>query len=241
MAHAHPRLRALLLATLAAAAAPAAAEEEGVWSWIHGFEITPGAGLRHIGIDVQRKSDGAQGNVSKSIGRSLFGSVNIESPGYQFGKSNFGATAYLYAANVNLDEQFVADPGMAPGADTIGGTRTNVGTHLSGYYTYLVPALHYRLQGRDGSSVKFALGYGWWFGRFSGDAILTPDNRPAAGLPKTPIDTRVSQGAFLFSMQYKFANHWQAYLTAGGPKWQDDSLRYQLEEVSLVVGYTFIL
>ncbi len=233
--------RALVFLSLVAAAAPAAAEEDDFWWWIRGFEITPGAGLRHLGVDVHRKSDSAQGNLSNSISKSLFGSITVETPSFQFGKSNFGVSAYLYAANVNLNEQFVADPGRTDTSATVAGTRDNVGTSLSGYYSYLVPAVHYRLQGRDGSSMKFALGYGRWVGRFSGDIILTLDNRPANGLPKTSIDTRVSKNAYLFSMQYKFANHWQAYMSVGGPTWQDETFRYQMEEISLVVGYTFIL
>jgi hypothetical protein len=233
--------RALLLLPFLAAAPAVAAEENDFWWWIRGFEITPGVGLRHLGVDVHRKSDSFQGNLSNSIAKSLFGSINIESPSYQFGKSNFGASVYLYAANVNLNEQFVADPGQTASSATVSGMRNNVGTSLSGYYSYLVPALHYRIQGRDGGSTKFALGYGRWVGRFSGDIILTPDNRPANGMPKTPLDTRVSKNAYLFTMQFKSASRWQVYMSVGGPKWQDDSFRYQLEEVSLVFGYTFIL
>lgn len=225
---------------LALVAAPAVAEDD-FWWWIRGFEITPGVGLRHLGVDVNRKSDGAQGNLSNSISKSAFASINIETPSWQFGSSNFGASAYLYAANVRLNEQFVSNPGQSDTSPTISGTRDNVGTSLSGYYSYLVPALHYRLLGRDGGSTKFALGYGRWVGRFSGDIILTPDNRPVNGLPKTSVDTRFSKNAYLFTMQFKTASHWQFALSVGGPSWQDGSFRYQLEEVSLVAGYTFIL
>jgi hypothetical protein len=236
-----PGLRALLLTALAAAAAPASAEENDFWWWIHGFEITPGAGLRHLGVDVRRKSDSFQGNSSNGITSSLFASINIESPSYQFGKSNFGVSVYAYAANVNLDEQFYADPNQSSGSASATGERKNVGTSLSGYYSYIVPTLHYRNINKDGSSFKLALGYGRWSGQFSGDIILTPDNRPAAGMPKTPIDTRISKNAYLFLMQYKFANRWQAYMSVGGPKWQDANFNYQLEEVSLIIGYTFVL
>jgi hypothetical protein len=238
------QLRLLSFLALAGAAAPSAAAEEkdsDFWWWIHGFEITPGVGLRHFGFDVHSKSNDNVGNVSNSISRSAFASVNIESPSFQFGTSNFGASVYFYGANVRLNEQFIADPTQSDTSATATGTRENVGTTITGYYSYLVPAVHYRLQGRDGSSMKFALGYGPWYGRFSGDIILTPDNRPANGQPKTSIDTRVSKWAYLFTMQYKFANHWQAYMTVGGPKWQDAQFRYQMEELSLVVGYTFIL
>ncbi len=233
-------LRTLLLLALAAGAAPVAAADDS-WRWIRGFEITPGAGLRYLSVNVHDKAAGTQGNLSNSLGRSLFGAISVESPGYQFGGSNFGASVYLYAADVRLNEQLIAEPGMDPGATSISGTRQDVGTRLTGYYSYLVPALHYRLQGRDGSTTKFALGYGPWYGRFSGDVILTPDNRPSTGLPRTSIDTRLWKTAFLFSVQFKFASHWQAYMTVGGPKWQDDSLRYEMEQISLVLGYTFIL
>jgi hypothetical protein len=241
MAGAPPRFLALLLSLLCAPAFAAEEKDKDFWWWIHGFEITPGAGLRSLGVEVTRKSDSNVGNISNSISKSLFAAINIESPSYQFGKSNFGASVYLYGSNVRLNEQFVADPGQDPNSGSLVGMRDNVGTSMSGYYSYLVPALHYRLQGRDGSSMKFSLGYGRWVGRFSGDIILTPDNRPANGLPKTSIDTRVAKNAYLFTMQYKFANHWQAYMAVGGPKWQDEQFRYQMEEVSLVVGYTFTL
>jgi hypothetical protein len=44
-----------------------------------------------------------------------------------------------------------------------------------------------------------------------------------------------------FHMQHKFQNGWQAYMSVGGPKWSDDRFEYELEEVSLVIGYTFSL
>jgi hypothetical protein len=190
-----PVLRALLLIVFAACAVPAAAAEEkekdsDFWWWIHGFEITPGVGLRTLSLDVHSKSNGTQGNLSNNFGAGwLFGSINIESPSFQFGKTDFGASVYAYASGVRLDHQFVADPGQDPNGDQNSGSRQNVGTKVTGYYSYLVPALHYRKVAKDGSGFKIALGYGRWSGRFSGDVILTPHNRPATGLPKTPVDT----------------------------------------------------
>lgn len=232
-------VRSLLLAA-AFASGPACAEDD-FWWWIRGFEITPGAGLRHFAVEVTRGSDGATGNSSNSIGNSLFGSLMVESPSWQFGGSNWGASVYFYASNVGLDEQFVNDPGQGAGDAGASGSRKNVGTSMSGYYSYLVPALHYRVQRDDGSQFKVALGYGRWHGEFSGDIILTPDNRPQTGQPKTQIDTSVSKNAYLASMQYKFAKHWQAFMSVGGPRWSDSTFKYQMEEVSIVIGYTFRL
>ena len=135
----------------------------------------------------------------------------------------------------------VADSGANSSSGSSSGSSKNVGTSLSGYYSYLVPALHYSSKSPTGGEAKVAFGFGKWIGRFSGDIILTADDRPAAGMTKTPIDVRVSKNAYLFLMQYKFDNHWQAYMSVGGPKWQDGANRYQMEEVSLVVGYTFTL
>jgi len=244
-----PGLRALLVIVFAACAAPAVAAEEkekekesDFWWWIRGFEITPGVGLRTLSLDVHSKSNDTQGNLSNNFGAGwLFGSINIESPNYQFGKTDFGVSVYAYASGVRLDHQFVADAGQDPNNDSSSGSRQNVGTKVTGYYSYLVPALHYRRIAADGSGFKIALGYGRWTGKFSGDVILTPDNRPASGLPKTPVDTRISKNAYLVNLQYKFANHWQLMMTVGGPKWQDDNFRYQLEETSLILGYTFVL
>jgi len=242
------RLRTLLFFALAASAAPCTAAEESkekesdFWWWIHGFEITPGVGLRTLSLDAHSKLNDTQGNLSNNFGAGwLFGSVNIESPSFQFGKSPIGVSVYAYASNVKLDHQFVADPGQDPNGDSNSGSRHDVGTKVTGYYSYLVPALHFRNVASDGTGFKAAIGWGRWVGRFSGDIILTPDNRPAAGLPKTPIDTRVAKNAYLVVLQYKFVNHLQLMMTVGGPKWQDDKFRYQLEETSLILGYTFVL
>ena len=234
-----PSIRALLLLPFLAAASPAAADED-FWWWIRGFEITPGAGLRHLGFEVVRKSDSYTGNISNDIPSSFFAALSIESPSYQFGESNFGVSAYWYTASVRLNQQFVEDPGQSSSSGSASGSRENVGTGVSGYYSYIVPALHYRARGPAGEG-KVALGFGRWKGRFSGDIILTPDNRPAAGMPKTPVDVNVSKNAYLVMLQYKFANRWQVYMSVGGPKWQDEANRYLMEEVSLVVGYTFRL
>jgi hypothetical protein len=220
-------------------AVPAVANDED-GGWLGGFSFTPGVGLRHLGLDVVRSSDGYQGNLSNDVWDSAFAAVSIESPEYQFGRSNFGLTIYAYASTVSLDHQWVADGGTGPGGGA-GGSRENVGTAVSGYYTYLVPALHFRWLHAGGSETKFALGYGSWRASFSGDIILTPDDMPAPGMPRDPVNVRVNKFAYLFLMQHKFSSGWQAYMSVGGPTWKEDGYEYKLEEVSLVIGYTFRL
>jgi hypothetical protein len=231
--------RVIALAVLVLIAGPAlAADDDG--GWRGNFAITPGAGLRHLGLDVVQQSTGLKGNLSNDVWDSAFVAVSIESPEYQFGRSNFGFTIYSYAANLSLDHQWVADGGTGP-TGTDSGSREDVGTSVSGHYAYVVPALHFRWPHGSGSETKFALGYGLWSANFSGDIILTSNDMPAPGMPTTPVNVRVRKLAYLLLMQHKFANHWQVYMSLGGPQWEANGFEYKLEEVSVVVGYTFVL
>ncbi len=237
--HGTSLLTLLMIGIVLFAASPVTADEES-GGWGGNFSITPGVGLRHLGLDVIRQSDGHTGNLSNDVWDSAFAAISIESPEYQFGKSNFGLTIYAYAATVGLDHQWVSDGGTNPNG-TDSGSRENVGTSVSGYYSYLVPALHFLWRHGGGSETKFALGFGSWVANFKGDVILTPDDTPAPTDPKTPVDVRVRKLAYLFLMQHKFSNRWQAYMSVGGPEWEEDGFEYKLEEVSIVIGYTFIL
>ena len=76
---------------------------------------------------------------------------------------------------------------------------------------------------------------------FSGDIILTPDDTPVPGMTKTSFDVRVRKLAYLLLLQHKFESGWQAYMSLGGPTWEQEGFEYKLEEVSIVIGYTFSL
>jgi hypothetical protein len=208
--------------------------------WHSGFQFTPGFGFRHFALDVVRNSDGYRGNISNTGAASMFASLAIETPSFQFPDSNWGVSAYAYAANVDLDSQWVGDGGTNPNG-TSSGSGSNVGTNVSGYYSYLVPALHYRLPHPGGGEGKVALGYGKWIARLKGDIILTANDRPYSGLPHTSIDTSTTRNAYLFLLQWKFVSGWQVYMSVGGPTWRADGLDFQAEEVSTVFGYTFTL
>jgi hypothetical protein len=221
-----------VIAITAGATAARAAQED---SW---FSVTPIVGLRHIGLDVTRNVDGTTGNIGNEIGDSFFFALSLETLEFSFNDSPWGFTLYGYAANVDLSEQWVADGGTnANGTD--GGNRQDVGTRISGYYSYLVPTLHFSTQDKKGNGFKAALGYGPWHGNFSGDIILTPDNRPAAGMTKTHVDLNERKWAYLFLMQFSFESKWTWFMSVGGPSWESAGFKYELEEVTMGLGYRF--
>lgn len=220
---------------------PAANADQPLSGWIGDFTFTPGFGLRHQGLHVTRVADGMQGSIAPGLSSKGFIAMNIESPSYQFGESNWGFSVYGYAATVALDEQWVADGGTNPSTGSASGTYTDVGTRVSGQYSYVVPSLHYRIGVRDGSEAKFALGWGKWIASFSGNIILTPNDTPAPGMPTTPIDANVTKNAYLVMMQYRSAGRWQTYMSIGGPTWKQNGYDLKLEEVALVFGYSFTL
>ena len=219
--------------------APAAAEPladpmpqaRGV-KWYDGFSVTPTLGLRHFALHVDQ-ANGDKGSLSNSIENSFFWALDLQSPSLQFSES-WGASLYVYSANVNLSEQFTDNDNDG---DDNSGESIDVGTSATGRYSYVVPALHYEMPMGEGGRARFALGFGKWFADVSGDIILTPDNQPAAGMPKTDFDVKVNKNAYLFHMQWRTAGSWHVAMSVGGPKWSGGGFEYQVEEVSLSVGY----
>jgi len=131
------------------------ASQENPW-----LSITPYVGLRHIGLGASNDSAGTTGNIGNTITNSLFVAIGLETLEYSFNETPWGFTLYGYAANVDLTEQWIAN-GTTNSNGTPGGTRKNVGTRVSGYYSYLVPSLHYNMQDKKGNGFKTALGYNY--------------------------------------------------------------------------------
>jgi hypothetical protein len=199
--------------------------------WYDGFAITPGIGLRHFALHVEQ--GGNEGSLSNSIQNSFFAALDVQSPSLQFSE-NWGASVYLYSSSLDLSEQFTDND---DDGDDNSGETIDVGTSAKGRYSYVVPALHYDMPAGDGGHFRVALGFGKWFSTIKGDIILTPDNQPAAGMPKTAFDVKVDKNAYLFHMQWRTQGSWHFGMSVGGPKWADSGSDYKVEEVALVVGY----
>lgn len=232
--------KAVLFALVLAAAIPIVAQAEEL-HWWNGFSFTPGVGARHLGLDVVRKSDGDQGNIAQGLPAKLFAALSIETPSYQL-SGNWGISVRSYSSFVTLDHQFYDyhTTSSSTGAST--GERIDVGTKITGRYSYLVPLIHYSLPTPTGGMYKVALGYGYWSASFSGDIILTPDGQPVRGMPTDRISfSTKDQLAYLFLMSWRTADNWLFEMAVGGPTFSDANYDYQVEEVSIIVGKTIVL
>ena len=99
--------------------------DEGV-DLLNGFTITPGVGLRHLGLDVVRKSDNFTGNISQDVAAKVFFSLSVESPKYRFGKSGWGLSILNQNTFVTLDSQWYQYTNPLP--DSPSGERRDVGS-----------------------------------------------------------------------------------------------------------------
>jgi hypothetical protein len=218
------------------------AENEVEDHWWSGVTFTPGIGLRHLGLDVTRKSDGFQANIAQDVAAKFFFSFSISSPEYQFGHPNIGISLRSYSSFVTLDHQFVDSQIVNSTTGANSGDRIDVGTEVTGYYSYVVPAVHWKGIAPSGGIYKAALGLGLWTAKLSGDVALTPNNQPDRSTPKSKITLQTkNQIAYLFFMSYETKTGWLYEMTVGGPKFEDSEYDYQVEEVSLIVGKTFTL
>jgi len=208
--------------------------------WWSGFTFTPGVGLRHLGLDVTRQSDGLSGNIAQSVAAKLFFSFSITSPSYDF-NDHWGLTLRSYSSVVSLDSQFYSYDTTDPNTGANQGERIDVGTEVSGSYSYVVPTVHFKTAMPNGS-FAVALGVGYWTSNLSGNIALTSNDKPTSATPKTPISLSThDQLAYLFFMSYTTSGQWIYEMTVGGPSFSADGYDYKLEEVSLTVGKQFTL
>lgn len=209
--------------------------------WWSGISFTPGVGLRHLGLDVKRKSDGYQGNISQSLEAKPFFSFSITSPSWNFDE-HWGVTLRSFSSVVTLDSQFYSYDTVDPNTGTTQGDRIDVGTSVSGYYSYIVPAINYHTGSSGFGVFNVALGLGYWTSNLSGTIALTPDKHPTEATPKTQVDLSTNDElAYLFLMSYTTPGQWIYEMTVGGPSFSADGYDYKLEEVTLTVGKQFVL
>lgn len=205
--------------------------------WWKGTRLTPGVGWRALNIGM--KAPEGEANLQPSLGSSMFLTLNVESPRVALGNS-LAVSLLGYAGTVNADEQWVNGSPTATGQDG-DGHRSSLGTSVSGHYRYLAPALTWgnRKPGKGG--LELSAGLGWWWGHFAGDAIFAPNMQANAGMPKTPVAVDFSQPGYDTRIGLHGRN-WCLILAVGGPfPFSQQGIRYEFQQIAMIVGYEFTL
>jgi len=204
-------------------------------NWWDNFSLTPGLGFRHLGVDVTRKNDGYHGNISNAGFAQLVFSLNIVFNEFQLDdEGKVFLELNSYTSLLNLDHQFYTFSSVG---DTNYGERVDVGTSLNGYYTYFLPSIKYALKLPGGGEMSASLGIGIWSSEFSGDMILTPDGRPVNGMPTTDLSiSTFYEPAYMVNLKWRTAGGWVYMMSVGGTSFDDNQYRYEIEEVSMIIG-----
>ncbi|MDH4133482.1 MAG: hypothetical protein OEV31_01705 [Gammaproteobacteria bacterium] len=224
-------LQVFTVLPLILAGMPVYAEDAESGHWWSGISITPGIGWRALNIDMTNSAGDA--NLQTDFASSLFGALDIESPRYKL-SDNLSVSVLGHASTVRATEQWVVD-----GSGT--GGRQSLGTSISGHYSYLAPALTWGARQPAGTGLELSLGVGTWSGQFSGDAIFAPNNQANASMPHTPLSVSFKELGYdtRFSLYF---GRWAWVMTVGGPfKFSNQGVKYQFQQVALIVGYEFRL
>jgi len=203
--------------------------------WWDNFSMTPGAGFRHLGVDIVRKSDRYHGNISNNGLSQFVFALNIVFNEIQLDDDG---RVYLelqtFTSLITLDHQFYEIQSVG---DSNYGERVDVGTSLSGYYTYWLPSIKYALKLPAGGEMSASLGVGLWDSSFDGDIILTPNGQPVSSMATTDISfSTFDELAYMVNLKWETAGGWIYMMSVGGTKFSDASYDYEIEEVSMIVG-----
>jgi len=225
----------LLIVLLAVSPLSIYAEQSSDGGWWDNFSLTPGLGFRHLGVDVTRQSDGYHGNISNAGFAQMVFSLNIIFNEFQLDEEG---KVFLelnsYTSFLNLDHQFYS---FSSSGDTNYGERVDVGTSLNGYYTYFLPSIKYALKLPRGGEMSASLGIGIWSSEFSGDMILTPDGRPVSGMATANLSiSTIDEPAYMVNLKWRTADGWVYMMSVGGTSFSDEQFRYEIEEVSMIIG-----
>ena len=221
-------------ATMSADSKPQEPEPPKPVDGLLGWSITPGVGVRVISLDVTRKSDGYTGTLTNdgSFTDPIYFSLNIESPSWMF-TPKVGVSIRSNNQTFRLTRQQIPSSTSTTGQD-----YADVGTSVQGVYSYLGPALFYRMVDGSGDS-RLGLGYGYWKAWFQGTIVLDPNGDATSGQPATSISgsTNKSTGPILF---------WQSRgknivfeIAISRAMFSQTEYRYTLSELVMNLGYQF--
>jgi hypothetical protein len=199
-----------------------------------GFSITPGIGVRLMDITVTNKGNGTSGTITND--GSFFGpmylSVDIESPAYLL-SDKIGVSVRTYATKFDLDTQRVESSGTTTGDNDL----VDLGTNVSGYYSYVTPTLFYRISEQGKGDTRIGVGYGWWKAWFSGDIALAPGSAADTSTPKSTIDGSIrGEGGWMLFWQTRGENA-VFEISFNGVTFSSTNYRYEMQELNMMLGY----
>jgi len=225
----------LSMQVLAADAASTSVEGKGDSLWYRifkGFTLSPGISVKSPTFELETKADGYSGRITASPG-SLGFDLDLALRGFDIPGTVFGLTLFSHSASFYTYKQFDDNPDDS--------TMKDVGTKVTGWYSYLVPAVYYIK--RENNRI-FRLGGGIGYGALSynGNLVLTDDGI----LPASPTRTAVSgvaEAAWAYMVFYDidFANSWRLRVFIGGPRSNDKDYRVQLDEFNIALSRRFTL
>jgi hypothetical protein len=202
---------------------------------ILGWTITPGIGVRILDINVTDRRTGARGNITNdgSFSDPIYFSFDVESPTLVLG--NVGLTVRAHTTSFELSNQRFNE-GIQNEDDKI----HDVGTEISGRYSYVMPTLFYRWTDLEGDS-RLGLGYGKWDAKFSGDALLSDDLGDASIYSGSSVRGSADgkKGLMMF-WQWRFAKGLLEF-SINEVDFTGTDYKFDLSELNMMYGYYFEL
>lgn len=200
----------------------------GEWAYdyfVNGATVKLGAGARLAGIRVNRLSDNAEGRIVQRRDQSYF--LTYSTRPVFFSIENTGMTFVFNLSNFNAGEQEV-------GKDNF----VDVGSRANGRLYYVVPTAFY--QWGDyvrGTYARLGLGLGVGVAEFNGNILLT----------STPGNDNVSlsqSGASVtFASSLVIEGHWNNWgitFQYAGPVYETSDYQFNVEDISVNLGYQFV-
>ena len=206
--------------------------DEGIFSRIfRGLSISPGITFKVPMILIKRRSDGHQAEMMDSPGVLSF-VIDVSTRDYDFANTNFGWSLFLHSSSFKASTQI---------AGVNGGKikEHDFGTSVSGRYSYLIPALYYKLPKAEGE-MKLGVGLGYGSARLNGSALFGPERMVSSSTPKSSLSTSANDViAYMFFLDFNPPSAYHFRLSYGGPVFRDSEYQYIFEEFTFTVSYTF--
>lgn len=195
-----------------------------LWNYLtDGASITVGIGSRQTGVTVTRLNTEDTGKLVEQEG-TWFLSYNTRAS--YFRESDFG---YRWMFNLSSFEAYHQE--------TAPEVIEDLGTHVDGYFAYVVPTIFYNFGDKyRGNWFRFGIGLGLGMTEFHGDIILTDSTRPndRVTISNGPSNLFFAGGLFIEAQLSAFTFR----IATAGPGLQYEGYKIDIGDTSVMLGYT---